>query len=375
LVPRRPPAAPLLDLTIVRPIAPVALFRLASIGVVLIALVAAFAFVAGWFSPDRLNASQIVDALQIHDGLHPGFRRAHAKGICIEGRFLANGNGAALSRAAIFTAAEAPVIGRFSTGGGQPYAPDGRPVFHAIALSFSQPDGQLWRTAMDDTPIFFVATPHAFREFQLATAPDPATGKPDPARSADFLANHPETRAFFAWMRDNPLPSSFANGTYYSINAFRFSNAASKTRHVRWSLVPETPFTALDETKLASLAPNFLFEDLVERLMHGPLRWHLMLSVAQPGDPVADATRAWPADRQQVDAGTLVIGRATTEEEGACRDITFDPLILPDGISPSADPLLAARSAVYAASLARRDGEPAAPSAAARDPIIRRSTP
>jgi catalase len=28
-----------------------------------------------------------------------------------------------------------PVIGRFSTGGGQPYAPDGRLVFHAIALS------------------------------------------------------------------------------------------------------------------------------------------------------------------------------------------------------------------------------------------------
>ena len=126
---------------------------------------------------------------------------------------------------------------------------------------------------------------------------------------------------------------------------------------------------------LGSLPPNFLSEDLVKRLKQGPLRWHLVLSVAAPGDPVDDATKAWPADRRQVDAGILVITRATTEEGGACRDITFDPLILPDGMAPSADPLLAARSAVYAVSLARRDGEPVAPSAASRDPAIRKLVP
>jgi hypothetical protein len=63
-------------------------------------------------------------------------------------------------------------------------------------------------------------------------------GKADPARTADFLAHHPETRAFMDWMRDAPLPSSFANGSYFSINAFRFTNQAGETRHVRWSLVP-----------------------------------------------------------------------------------------------------------------------------------------
>ena len=92
---------------------------------------------------------------------------------------------------------------------------------------------------------------------------------------------------------------------------------------------------------------------------------------ASHGDPVDDATRRWPDDRPQVDAGTLTIDRATTEEEGACRNITFDPLILPAGMASSDDPLLAARSAVYAVSLTRRDGEPAAPSAASKDPAIR----
>jgi catalase len=351
------------------------LLRLALIGIIILAFTAGFAFAAGWLSLDRLSPADIVDSLQINSGVHPGFRRAHAKGLCIEGTFQANGNGAALSKAQVFMPGEVPVIGRFSTGGGQPYAPDGRLVFHAIALSLTQADGEKWRMALDDTPIFVVATPLAFRDLQLATAPDPATGKPDPVRTADFLAHHPETRAFMDWIRDAPLPSSFANGTYYSINAFRFTDAAGETRHVRWSLVPETPFEALDKNALANLPPDFLFEDVVQRLRQGPLRWHMMLTVAQPGDPVDDATKPWPADRPQVDVGTLTINRASAEEKGPCRNITFDPLILPSGISPSDDPLLPARSGVYAVSLTRRDGEPVDPSAASKNPEIRRGAP
>jgi catalase len=354
---------------------PAILLRLASIGLVLLTVTAGFAFAAGWLSADRLSPPDIIDSLQINAGLHPGFRRAHAKGLCIEGNFHANGNGTALSKAGVFATGDVPVIGRFSTGGGQPYAPDGRLVFHAIALSLTQANGELWRMALDDTPIFVVATPQAFRDLQLATAPDPATGKPDPVRTADFLAHHPETRAFMDWMRDEPLPSSFANGTYYSINAFRFTDAAGETRHVRWSLVPETPFEALDKSKLASLSPDFLFEDVVQRLRQGPLRWHMIVTVAQPGDPVDDATKPWPADRRQVDVGTLAIDRAATEENGACRNITFDPLILPSGISSSDDPLLPARSGAYAVSLTRRDGEPVNPSAASKNPEIRRGAP
>jgi hypothetical protein len=37
---------------------------------------------------------------------------------------------------------------------------------------------------------------------------------------------HPETRAFLRWQQDAPLSTSFANDTYYSINAFRFIDDA-----------------------------------------------------------------------------------------------------------------------------------------------------
>lgn len=49
---------------------------------------------------------------------------------------------------------------------------------------------------------------------------------------------------------------------------------------------------------------------------------------------------------------TLLI--VETGAGGLCQDIAFDPLVLPPGIEPSADPVLAARSAPYAVSLSRR---------------------
>jgi catalase len=280
-----------------------------------------------------------------------------------------------LSKAGIFARSDSPVIGRFSTGGGQPYAPDGRLAFRSLALSVAQANGEQWRMALDDTPMFLVATPQAFVDFQRATAPDPRTGKPDRARAEAFLAQHPETRAFLKWQQDTPLSLSFANETFYSINAFRFIDDAGKTWIVRWSFEPTTPFEAIDKATLGARPPNFLFDDVIARLAHGPLRWHLIVTVAEPGDAVDDATKVWPADRRRIDVGTLVIDRALAEENGDCRNITFDPLILPSGIAPSDDPLLAARSGAYASSLARRDGEHGQPSALANDPQAWRALP
>jgi catalase len=54
----------------------------------------------------------------------------------------------------------------------------------------------------------------------------------------------------------------------------------------------------------------------------------------------------------------LTLTGIASDTAGNARDINFDPLVLPHGIEPSADPLLAARSAVYAASYRARTGEP-----------------
>ena len=116
---------------------------------------------------------------------------------------------------------------------------------------------------------------------------------------------------------------------------------------------------ATDTGSSAGSGPDYLASDLAQRLSQGPLRWHLLVTLAQPGDPTNDATKAWPADRATIDAGTLVLEHTEPQDSGPCRDINYDPLVLPDGIEASDDPLLPARSAAYADSYLRRTSEEA----------------
>lgn len=329
--------------------------RYAIIGAVLVAISGIFAWVGGYLTPDRISGGMIANLMQAANGkVYPGFRRAHAKGLCVTGRFEANGAGTALSRASLFRSGSVPVIGRFSTGGGNPMAADGRPVFHALGLRFALPSGEEWRMAVDHTPIFIVSTPADFVALQKATVPDPATGKPDPDRIKAFATTHPETAAFFNYMKTAPLPSSFANGPYYSINAFHFIDPQGVRRAVRWQFEPMAPTAALDPATLDKQPPDFLFDDLIARLRAGPATWRMIVVVANPGDRTDNATVRWTGPHRQIDVGTLVLDRAATETQGDCRDYNYDPMILPKGVEASDDPLLPLRSAAYSASFRRR---------------------
>ena len=84
---------------------------------------------------------------------------------------------------------------------------------------------------------------------------------------------------------------------------------------------------------------------------------------AKKGDATNDASIPWPAEREQVDVGTLTLDKVESDDNSAARDINFDPLVLPAGIAPSDDPVLSARSAVYSQSYTRRVGESRQPSA------------
>lgn len=337
------------------------------IAAVPLTLVTAFAWTAGWIGPQRLSGGDVVDAIEYNGGgPHPGYRRAHAKGLCLSGTFDANGAGTALTTAKIFRQGRYPVIGRFSVAGGNPLAGDGRNVFHSMALILRTPDGQEWRTGMDHTPIFPVADPKTFVELQRASRPNPKTGKPNPAVMAAYIARHPETKAFQDYIARTVLPNSFANATYYSINAFRFTDASGITDFVRWQMVPDAPLVGLDKANLGSLPKNYLFDEMIARTAKGPSRWHLQLVVANPDDVTDNATIAWIGPHRVIDAGTLTINRVQPEEQGACRDLNFDPTILPSGIAPSDDPLLAARAKTYFTSFIRRASERPGPSAAGR---------
>jgi catalase len=340
-----------------------ALVRLAAIGALVLAVALCFAYVGGWLSPERLSQARFVDRFQTLDGVYAGFRRNHAKGVCVTGNFESNGQGVRLSDAAVFKPGPVPVVGRVSLSGGNPFMLDTPTDVRALGLSFRPSAGEEWRTGMVNLPVFVVKEPHAFYDQLLASHPDPATGKPDPAKMAAFITAHPEFAAAIKVIGSNPISSGFADTRYNALNAFRFVNAAGAATPVRWSMLPNEPFAPEKPEQAKSPDKNYLFDDLIARLARGPLQWHLIVTIGQPGDATNDATIPWPDDREHVHVGTLTIDRAETEAPGNCRDINFDPLVLPSGIEPSDDPLLSARSAVYSESFTRRAGERKTPSA------------
>jgi catalase len=337
--------------------------RLAAIAAAVGCAAAAFAWTAGWLTPKRVDAPHIIDTFEHNYGIHAGYRRNHAKGLCVEGWFESNGSGASVSRAAVFAPQQrTPVIGRLAIPGSNPEAPDASVPVRSFALLFQLSDGEQWRTGMNSVPLFTVRTPDEFYQQLVASKPDPATGKPDPAKVAAFNRAHPDTQPFRQWLAAHPPSSSFANTSFYSVNAFIATDAAGHTHAVRWEVVPEMPYEPATADQKAQ--PDFLSRDLDARLAAGPLRWHLVLTVAEPGDPTDDATRQWPGARQRIDAGTLVVTQAAPQRIGMCRDVNYDPTVLPAGLAPSDDPLLAARSAAYSVSFNRRTREEATGAAA-----------
>ena len=333
---------------------PAKALRLAAIAATLAALGAGFAYAAGWIGAPRLTPQRIIDTFEAQAGHHPGYRKNHAKGLCVSGYFQASGQAASLSSARVFSQQKVPVIGRFAIGGANPFAPDTAIPVRSLAVQLTSDDGQVWRTGMNNPPVLAVSTVEGFYEQVLAGAPDPATGKPDPARLQAFFAAHPESAAFRQWAASYKPSDSFANTAYNSINAFRLIDANGQAHPVRWALEPQAAYAALPAQVDDK---QFLQHDLQQRLAQGPLRWTLRLTLAEPGDPVDDPARPWPAERRSLDAGTLVLEQVDGPEQGACRDLNFDPLILPHGIEPSADPILAARSAAYSVSFNRRSHE------------------
>lgn len=348
--------------------------RLGGIGLVLAGLAGGFAYAGGWLSPGRLSPQRVVAQLEAGSGPQPGFRRNHAKGLCVTGDFTASGAGAEWSRAAVFApGAVSAVLGRFALAGGNPYAPDAAVPVRSLALQFTAPDGAVWRSGMNSIPVFPVRDAAAFYALQQASAPDPATRRPDPARLQAFLAAHPETVRASAAIRAAPQSSGFGNGTYRGLNAFLFVDAAGRQTPVRWELRPDQAFAPFDPA--AEPQRDGLFAGLAAELGRAPLRWRLVATLAGPGDPTNDASTPWPADRRQVELGTLSLTAAQSEDDGACRDINYDPLVLPAGIAASDDPLLSARSAAYARSAALRDGEAKRPSAISPAAAAGRTTP
>ncbi|WP_264714216.1 catalase family peroxidase [Limobrevibacterium gyesilva] len=303
-------------------------------------------------SEDEPVETQIVDAMNKLFGMHPGYRANHAKGIVTEGSFRASPEAAALSRAALFDGSTIPVTVRFSNSTGIPNLPDGSEPAnpHGMAIKFHLPDGSDTDMVINALKFFPVSSGADFRDLLLALAASPPDAA-KPTKFDQFVASHPTVPAAFATAT---TPDSLADEEYYGVDAFVFINEAGERQAVRYQMLPERA-VHLDAADAAKQAPDFLMEELPERLKRGPVTFHLKAQLAGSGDSTKDPTQPWPADRKVVELGVLTIDKAVANSAEAQKALLFLPGQLTDGIEPSDDPLIDVRDGAYAVSFSRRN--------------------
>ena len=153
--------------------------------------------------------------------------------------------------------------------------------------------------------------------------------------------------------QQNPPPESLATTTYFGVNAFAFTDASGKKTTVRYRFVPQAGDKYLDAAAAASKGPNYLMEEIAERVGKAPVMFDWFAQIAQPGDKADDPSTPWPEDRQLVKLGTLTITGMAADQEGLSKSLLFLPNNVPDGIEP-ADPMIDVRSAAYPISFSER---------------------
>jgi catalase len=163
---------------------------------------------------------------------------------------------------------------------------------------------------MIDPPFFPVSTPRAFYELLLASA------NKDPNAMKTFAGAHPEIAAFGAWAKTAPSTGSYAEERYNSLNSFIFVDNSGAEHALRWSLVPAAQPVPIAPDDLAKRGPDFLEQEITERIRGGPQRWTMAVTIANPGDPSADPSKAWPEDRRAIEVGTLIVQQIQPERDG-----------------------------------------------------------
>jgi catalase len=291
-------------------------------------------------------------------GEHPSFRPAHAKGILLSGTFTPAPGADALTKAPHIVHESTPVTVRFSNSTGIPLIPDTDPNAspRGLAIRFNLAEHVHTDIVSHSTDGFPTHTGQEFLELLRAlAASDPANLAGSPLEA--FLGSHPAALAFV--QTPKPAPVSFATESYFGVTAMQFINQAGVKRFGRYRIIPDAGNHHLDDAATKAKSANYLFDEIAERIGKGPVKFKIVVQVANDGDVTDDATVLWPEDRKLVDFGTMTLTAVVANNEHEQQHIIFDPIPRVDGIEPSADPLLELRAAVYLISGRRRRSAPA----------------
>jgi catalase len=309
-------------------------------------------------STDKRALALSHDLLQAFDnvngGQHAGFRPAHAKGVMFTGVFRPSPEAASLTRAP-HARGENPITVRLSDFAGIPTVPDNSPEAspRGCAIRFNLGEHVHTDIVAHSIDNFPARTAEEFGEFLRAVA-STTPSQPHPNAIEQFLGAHPKALEFV--QAPKPTPASFANESFFAVSAVKFTAADGSSTFGRYRILPDAGSEYLDDSAVAAKGPDFLFDEIKQRIARGPVKYQIVVQLAEPEDTVDDATIRWPETRAQLKFGEMALQELVAENEAEQRHIIFDPMPRVDGIEPSADPLFEPRADLYLLSGRRRRG-------------------
>jgi catalase len=300
-----------------------------------------------------------VDGLEKYTGARAGYRRAHARGLVARGTFQATPEARALTTAEHLQGALIPVQVRLSNASGNPFAPDrespsvGRTV--GLGVRFLLPSGGTASWAAVNIPAFPARTPSDFVRVTAAQKPFFSL-RPNPFKIIGYILARPYVLpAIKAIARMKPA-RSFGTTAYNGLHTYFLVDDTGQRRPMRYSWQPRAGVETLSAAEARGLPPQYLLQEIRERLGAGPVQWELRFHFAADGDSLHDASRAWPDTRPSVAAGTLTITDVVADQQSV-ENLVFDPTGVVPGIELSDDPLLRFRAQAYSESYRRRSSE------------------
>jgi catalase len=296
-----------------------------------------------------IQANDFVELFSKLGGQHPGFRKAHAKGLCASGTFLPSPN-KHFKNSALLSNGELPVSLRFSLGGSNPNSDERAPGTRGMGMQIQLPNGALHTFTGNNFPVFAGKDPETFHGF-LSTLIPGKNGKPDRAKMMEFIKQNPSVQANAIWNRTAKTPASFANTEFFGIHTFYFEQDNGQKTKFRWNVTPSLGVKTLEKSETANMPTEFLADTLAKQLKDETVRFTIMASIGELQDSDIDPSQQWPSERPQVALGTVTINTSGGE---ACKNTNFDPNMISDGFTPSDDPVLKIRSAAYAISFGKR---------------------
>ncbi len=305
-------------------------------------------------SEQHSSPEQLVDALNSAFGKQqPGVRAVYAKGVDLEGDFRPSNDASSVSKAPHLQNRSTPISVRFSDFTGIPTISDtdGFASPRGMSIKFHLLNGSETDIVAHSYNGFPVATADEFREFVMALSSSGAgTAKPTPLDR--FLGSHPMAKTFLE--SQVPPPVSYATVAYFGVNTFKFTNEEGKVTFGRYQIRPADGEQFLFKAEDAKTDPNYLSKEIRERVeIRGPVRFKLLLEIAEEGDDLDNPSIAWPQTRTKVELGDVEISDVVADNVAAERKLFFQPGALPSGIEAQ-DPMIKAREESYPVSYERR---------------------